>query len=111
MEPVRDYELKAFFTYVIQATETRHIITIYGFDTSIIAGLFSSLCLLHKKGKLGYNKVVSTDFSGLRFGVMDSGFVYKSQALDGLNSAYERLGGNNSEYYHFRGMTLIPPRG
>jgi hypothetical protein len=83
-----------------QAAGISAIIAIYGFDTSIIAGLFSSLCLLHKKGELGYNKVVSTDFSGLRFGVMDSGFVYKSQALDGLNSAYERLDRGRIALHH-----------
>ncbi len=38
------------------ATGTAHIIAISGFDTSIIAGLFSSLCLLDKKRDWGYNR-------------------------------------------------------
>ncbi len=37
-------------------TGTTHIIAISGFDTSIIAGLFSSLCLLDKKRDWGYNR-------------------------------------------------------
>jgi len=56
------------------ATGTTHIIAISGFDTSIIVGLFSSLCLLDERGNFGYNKVASDNLCDLRL---------KPQALDG----------------------------
>ncbi|NIN64347.1 MAG: hypothetical protein GTO63_06535 [Anaerolineae bacterium] len=62
------------------ATGTTHIIAISGFDTSIIAGLFSSLCLLDKKGErdiIGLVQITSrSSFTNLSFRWLNS--TYKS---------------------------------